>query len=139
MKINKKVTIATMVTILIAVVAGAGFWLLNDGSGQSDGSGSAQTINGAITRIDPDCEKARYLGEDGEVIISEEPAICDNGDSIQIDDTHSIYTSSGLTAPEHAFDKHSKDWELGDNVDLVVVKNESGNYSLDCNTCGENQ
>lgn len=138
MKMNKRMATIPVIMILIVAAVGVGFWWLNDNSGQSGGPGEVQTISGTITRIDLDCQKARYLGEDSEVVISEEPAICDNGDSIQIDDTHSIHTSSGLTAPEHAFDKHDKGWELGDKISLRVEENESGNYSLDCNTCGEN-
>lgn len=138
MKTNKKVVVISIALILVAAAVGAGLWLLNDIPGQSDSTRGVQTISGTITRIDLDCEKARYLDENGKEVVSEEPAICDSGNSIEIDETRTIYTSSGFTDPEHAFDKHNEGWELGDDISLTVLENESGNYTLDCDTCGEN-
>lgn len=131
MKINKKITVISIAIILVAAVAGAGFWLLNDGG--------VQTINGKITRIGQTCQIVRHTDKDDKVVASEESAGCPVADFIEIDDTYTVYTAGQASAdPQDIFEKHDSSWEVGDNISLTVLENESGNYTLDCDTCGEN-
>lgn len=150
MKINKKVAVVSTAIILVSGAAGAGFWLFNDSSKQSDdtrqvqnnssgqnnSAGEVQTISGTITQVHTDCGKVRYLDENGEVVTSG-PAGCDAGSFIEIDDTQRIHTSSGEASREYAFNKHNEEWRPGDEVILIVLEGENGNYTLHCDECGE--
>lgn len=131
MRISKKASVISIVTILVVTTAGAGFWLLHNGG--------VQTISGTITHIGQTCRIVWHTDKDNKVLASGESAGCPVADFIEIDDIYTVYTAGQASAsPQDIFEKHDSSWEVGDKVSLTVIGNTSSSFSLNCDACGEN-
>ncbi len=91
-------------------------------------------VRGTVTEVFTDCVSRLVLTETGQVV--ETGLIsCDGGSFIVVDGTR-VFTSSGYTSADLAFDKHPSNLKPGMDVLVTAVRRGgSGPLTLDCDSC----
>ncbi len=103
-----------------------------DGGGEAAGTVS---LRGTVTEVFTDCVSRFVLTEAGEVVASG-PISCDGGSYIIVDGTR-VFTSSGFTSADLAFDKHPSTLKPGQQVSVTATRTggAGGPLTLDCDSC----
>lgn len=117
---------------------GGGGTATTDGSPTTGGSGDAAAgtvaLRGTVTEVFTDCVSRLLLTEAGQVVQGG-PISCDGGSYIVVDGTR-VFTSSGFTSADLAFDKHPSNLMPGQEVSVTASRvGTSGPLTLACDTC----
>ncbi len=93
------------------------------------------SIRGVVTEVFTDCSSRLVLNEAGEVVQGG-PVTCDGGSYITVDGTR-IFTSSGFTSADLAYDKHPVNLKPGQEVAVTAapIGGAGGPLGLACDTC----
>ena len=96
---------------------------------------STVSIRGLVTEVFTDCQSHLVLNEAGQVVDGG-PVSCDGGSYVVVDGTK-VFTSSGFTSADLAFDKHPRNMKPGLQVAVVAtaIGGAGGPLGLACSTC----
>jgi len=91
------------------------------------------SIRGTVTEVLTDCVSRLVLSDAGKVVDGG-PVTCDGGSYILVDGTR-VFTSSGYTSADLAYDKHPSNLKPGQQVSVTAARADSGPLTLNCDTC----
>ncbi|MDH3302951.1 MAG: hypothetical protein OES24_20820 [Acidimicrobiia bacterium] len=102
------------------------------------GSGDAAAtvfLRGTVTEVFTDCVSRLVLTETGQVVQGG-PVSCDGGSYIVVGGTR-VFTSSGFTSADLAFDKHPSNLKPGQEVSVTATRTggPAGPLTLACDGC----
>lgn len=103
--------------------------------GSGDAAGGTVSLRGTVTEVFTDCHSRLLLTETGQVVEGG-PVTCDGGSSIVVNGTR-VFTSSGYTSADLAFDKHPSNLKPGVEVSVTATRmgGASGPLTLACDAC----
>lgn len=104
-------------------------------AGPDDTAGETIALQGTVTEVFTDCVSRLLLTDTGQVVQGG-PVTCDGGSYIVVDGTR-VFTSSGFTSADLAFDKHPSNLKPGQEVSVIAVRTggSSGPLTLACDSC----
>ncbi len=93
------------------------------------------TLQGMVTEVFTDCVGHLVLNEAGDVVDGG-PVTCDGGSYIVVDRIR-VFTSSGFTTADKAYDKHPSELRPGRQVSVTAapIGGTIGRLGLACSTC----
>ncbi len=107
---------------------------VDQGGEAGDSNPETVAVRGTVTEVFTDCVSRLVLTETGQVVETG-PISCDGGSFIVVDGNR-VFTSSGYTSADLAFDKHPSNLKPGMDVLVTAVRRGgSGPLTLDCDSC----
>ena len=104
------------------------------GGGSGDAAAGIVSLSGTVTEVFTDCVSRLLLTETGQVVQGG-PVSCDGGSYIVVNGTR-VFTASGFTSADLAFDKHPSNLKPGQEVSVTASRiGTSGPLTLACDTC----
>lgn len=99
-----------------------------------DNRGEPTVMRGVLTEIAHDCARPKVLAANGTIVEEQGVAICDAGDSIQVNGVR-IYTSSGnVMSDSERYNTDLSSLQPGDNVEVRYMKYDNSANTA-CSTC----